>query len=475
MSVIYSLRFGRKADARWLAVPVMAVVLVLSACGPQEEILAGDRFDPREITTASEVLAAQQESGQAPAAAPEPVTRVPIAAYAVSGEPRAISLPAARTNAEWTHVNGSVSHQIQHPALGASLTQVWSVPIGSRDSRRVRMTADPVVGAGKIFTLSAFSELQATSTSGARIWSRDLTPANERAGEAAGGGLAYADGRIYAVTGYGILHVIDATSGAVIWEQRLGSAPSGAPTVSGDIVYLTTRDSTAWALDVSSGRILWQLSASETGSVVNTGASPAVVGRTVLFPFGSGDLIAALRLGGVQLWTSTISGQRLGRAYSAITDISGDPVIQGSTIYVGTPSGRLAAIDLASGDRIWTAGEGAVSAVWPAGGSIFLVSDQAELVRLDARNGEKIWSATLPLYTKEKIKRRRGVFPHYGPILAGGRLIVVSGDEMLREVDPATGRLLRTTPLGAPAAVDPIVAGQTLYIVTTDGQLHAFR
>ncbi|MCA8884515.1 MAG: PQQ-binding-like beta-propeller repeat protein [Rhodobacteraceae bacterium] len=454
---------------------VLAALLALAACGPGEEILAGDRFDPRDITAAADALAKQQEAGTPVTPAPEPVSRVPIAAYAVTGEPRKIALPGAATNAEWTHVNGGVEHRIAHPALGPSLSRIWTASIGSPGTRRVRMSADPVVAAGKIFTLSAFSQLQATSTSGGVIWARDLTPSGERAGEAAGGGLAYAGGRIYAATGYGILHVLDATSGAVIWQQKLGSAPSGAPTVAGDLIYLTTRDSKAWAIDAKTGRVLWQLAAAETGSVVNTGAAPAVAGRTVLFPFGSGDMIAALREGGVQLWTSTVTGQRPGRAYTAVTDISGDPVVQGNTVYVGTPSGRLAALDLASGERIWTAGEGAVSAVWPAGGSVFLISDQAELVRLDAGSGEKIWSATLPLYTEEKIRRRHGVFAHFGPVLAGGRLIVASGDGMLREIDPASGQLLRATDLGAPAAANPVVAGQVLYVVTTNGKLHAFR
>ena len=70
---------------------------------------------------------------------------------------------------------------------------------------------------------------------------------------------------------------------------------------------------------------------------------------------------------------------------------------------------------------------------------------------------------------------RYAVFPHFGPVLAGGRLIVVSGDGYMREVDPASGKLLRATPIGGVAAANPIVAGRTLYVLTDDGRLHAFR
>lgn len=454
-----------------------SVVLGLSACQPREELLPGERFDLRDVSEASQTYAEQTADGAVPAEVipPEPADRVPLAVYAVSGESKSTGLPGQRANKDWPNVNGSLTHQVTHPALGSSLTRIWTAEIGSGGTRRVRMTADPIVANGKIFTLGAFGQLQATSTGGATLWSKDITPASENAGEAAGGGLSYSGGRLYVNSPYGRLQVFDAVSGALIWEQRLGAVPNGAPAVSDGIVYLTTRDSQAWAIDAKSGRVLWKLEGGDAGSVVNSGATPAVTSRSVIFPFGSGDIIAALKKGGVRQWSTTLSGERTGKAYTGVSDISASPVVVGSRLYIGTSNGRLAAMDVASGDRIWTAPEGALSAVWPEGNSIYLISDQAELVRLNASDGSKVWSATLPLFTEEKVRKRRGIFGHFGPVLAGGRLITVSSDGLMREVDPESGRLLRSVDLGAPAAVNPIVAGQTLYIVTTNGQLHAFR
>ncbi|MGB0905299.1 MAG: PQQ-binding-like beta-propeller repeat protein [Mangrovicoccus sp.] len=45
----------------------------------------------------------------------------------------------------------------------------------------------------------------------------------------------------------------------------------------------------------------------------------------------------------------------------------------------------------------------------------------------------------------------------------------------MREVDPNSGSLIRVTELPGPAAMDPIVVGGTLYIMTADGVLHAYR
>ncbi len=462
-----------RKDWRSRLVLIAGLAACLAGCTPPEEILPGERFGPRE---AAEAVAAFDPDAPPPAAAPpQPPTRVPDRAYVVTGEPAAITLPAPRTNADWTHVGGNSAHLMVHPALGATLTRVWTADVGTPATRRVRSTASPVSDGARVFTFGAFSEVQATSTDGMALWRRDLTPATERAGEAAGGGLALADGRLYVATGYGRLHALDAATGAEIWQQALGAVPTGPPAVSGDIVYLTTRAAEALAIDTATGRVLWRLDGSDSNSFTNAGAAAAVSGRTVILPFGSGDVIAALRLSGLRLWATTLAGARPGAAYARVSDITADPVIAGDTVYVGSPTGRLAALDLATGERRWTASEGAVSQVVPVGGSVFAVTDAAELVRLRADDGSVVWSGTLPLFPDDRVRRRRGSFAHYGPVLAGGRLIVVSSDGVLREFDPRSGAILRQTELGAAASAGPVVVRDVLYVLTENGQLHAFR
>ena len=205
------------------------------------------------------------------------------------------------------------------------------------------------------------------------------------------------------------------------------------------------------------------------------GAGPAVTDRLAIFPFGSGELVAALRQGGIRVWGATIAGQRRGRVYATISDITGDPVIDGDVLYVGNQSGRVAALRAGNGERLWTAREGAYSPVWPEGGSLFLVSDQAELVRLDAATGERIWGVELPYFEADRPRRLRNVTANYGPVVAGGRVWVASGDGQLRGFDPVNGALLYATEIPGGAAANPAVAGGVLYIVSANGQLHAFR
>ena len=144
-------------------------------------------------------------------------------------------------------------------------------------------------------------------------------------------------------------------------------------------------------------------------------------------------------------------------------------------VYAGSSAGRLAAIDLETGRRIWTATEGAVSPVWPAGEAIYMVNDEARLVRLDAATGATVWAVDLPYFTKDKIKRQKAITASFGPVLAGGRLYIASSDDLLRAFDPASGAMLASYDLPGGAASAPVVAGSVLYVVSAKGQLHAFR
>lgn len=448
-----------------LTTSCLAALVLLGGCANREVILDGERLDLR--TPVSELIDGE--------AAPEDAGAGAAADTAVEGA-KPIALPAQVNHASWTHRYGNARHRVTHPKLSTSLSLAWSANIGEGNSRKQRITADPVVADGRIFTLDAQATVTATNTAGATIWSRDLTPISERGGDASGGGLAIGeDGTVYVTTGYGDLTALDTATGREKWAQRLDAPATGAPTVANGIVYVVGSDSVAWAIDAGNGRVKWQLPGLPSPSDLVGGPAPVVTDTLVVFPFSTGDLLAAFREGGINRWDASVTGERKGRTYTLIKDLTSDPVVDGNVLYAGNQSGRVAALDVNTGERIWTATEGAYSPVWPTADAVFLVSDQAELVRLDAATGDRVWGVDLPYYDKEKDRRRKAVFAHYGPILAGGRLIVGSDDGVLRSYDPASGALVSTVSIPGGAASNPAVVGGTLYVVSGKGQLHAFR
>ena len=444
-----------------MAVSALALTALLAGCGEKELILQGERFDIRTPLEAS-LPTEDQPNPTAPEAAP-PAQAAPI------------SLPAMTANAEWTHRGGNVRHLSPHGALSAQPTRVWSANVGAGNSRRNRISAAPVVAEGRVYTMDSANTVAATSTAGQALWSVTLASQGGDASVVSRGGRAFGAGRLFVANGLGELLAMDPASGAVIWRQRLGAPVTGAPAVEGGIVYVVSRDGGAWGVDVADGRVKWTLSGTPSRSGMIGSAAPAITDRAVILPFGSGEVVAALRKSGTRVWGQAVAGERRGRGYAGFTDITGDPVVVGSTVYVGTPAGRTAALSASGGERIWTANEGALGPVLVAGGALFLVNDEARLVRLDAATGAVVWSVEMPYFTTQKAKRRKAITAHYGPVMAGGRIVVASGDGLLRLFSPVDGSLVGTADIPGGAASQPALAGGALFVMGGNGQLHAFR
>ncbi len=432
-----------------LRLGVLALVLLaLAACGEREAILAGERLDLRA----------------------EPGART-----APEGS-RPIALASPRDNAAWTHTNGTPEHRIVHPALGPLRGLLWSAEIGVGDTRKHRVTAPPVVAGGRIFTLDALAGVAAHDLSGRALWAANLTPPTDEPTDASGGGLAYADGSLYVTTAFGQLAALDAATGRLRWVQRLGAAATGTPTARGGLVYAVGRDGTGWAVEAATGRIAWQIAGLPDSPGFVGPAGPAVSERLAVFPFSSGEVLAVFREGGAPAWRASVTGDRVGSALAAFGDITGDPVFADEgRLYVGNATGRVVALDALTGERLWTADEGALGPVWPAGDSVFLVSDASRLVRLDAATGAVVWAKDLPGFTRRRPARRKAVYEHYGPVLAGGRLLVASSDGLLRSFDPVDGELVGAVAIPGGASTPPVVVGRTLYVVTSEGRLLAYR
>ncbi|MCJ7874578.1 PQQ-like beta-propeller repeat protein [Phaeobacter sp. J2-8] len=385
-----------------------------------------------------------------------------------------LSLAAATRNATWLQGHGTPATRTNHPAFGTALTPLWSANIGQGDSRKFRITADPVVADGRIYTLDSDALVTATSTGGATLWTRDLAPARDGGGQGSGGGLAIGGGRLYVTSGYGSITALDLASGAEIWSQKLQASGTASPSYADGLVYLVAGDRTAWAIEADTGRIRWQLEGLEDINNVHGGPAPALTDKFVIFGYGSGDVQGAFRKGGLSLWNATIAGQRNGFAINRVSDITGDPVVVGDTVYVANHTGRLVALNTGSGSRKWTARDAAVQPVWVTGGGVFFVSDRNDLKRVNVSDGAEVWSAELPGYTSQRPRKRDRIFGNYGPILAGGGLYVAGGDGLLRAYDPNDGQLLKTAEIPGGATTNPVVVNGVMYIVTKKGQLQAY-
>jgi outer membrane protein assembly factor BamB len=203
------------------------------------------------------------------------------------------------------------------------------------------------------------------------------------------------------------------------------------------------------------------------------GASPAVAGEVVVAPFSSGELDALEVENGLPLWSDNLASARNVDAVAALADIRGRPVIDRDRVYAASHSGRVAAIALRSGERAWEHETGSDYGPWVAGDWVFLLTTDQVLLCLRSDDGKVRWLRQLPKYEDEK--KHENPIEWAGPVLGGDRLILLSSDGWALSVSPYTGAPLGRQEIAAPAYLGPVIAANTLYVLTDDAELSAFR
>ena len=266
---------------------------------------------------------------------------------------------------------------------------------------------------------------------------------------------------------------LDPKNGKVIWKAGVGAPVRSGPTVTDGRVYVVTVENELVALAADDGRRLWSHNGiPETAGLVG-GASPAVEGEVVVVGYSSGEIFALTVENGRPLWSDSLASTRAVDAVSALADIRGRPVIDRGRVFAVSHSGRMAAIDLRTGDRVWEQDIGSAHGVWVAGDYLYVLSNDNELVCLTRDNGKVRWLRQLPSYEDEK--KKEDPIAWTGPILGGDRLVVLSSNGWALSVSPYTGEPLGREEMPGNVFVDPVIANNTLYILTDNGELSAFR
>jgi len=376
-------------------------------------------------------------------------------------------------NDAWTQYGGSPAHAMYHLSLGESPRRVWGSDVGDGSDDTRQILAQPLVVNGTVYTMDALSTITAFDTERGRVqWRVDLAPDDEDDGYF-GGGIAFDGGRVYVTTGFARVFALDAKSGEVIWNQRVPAPMRAAPAVADGRVFAVTLDNQTIALSADDGRRLWTHSGIQEITNLVGGASPAVLGSTVVVPYSSGEIVGLLAETGRLLWGDSLASINRADPLGDLAQIRGAPVIDRGVVFAISNSGLMVAIDLRQGVRAWEAEVGGVEMPWVGGDFIFVVTNDAQVVALTRRDGRIRW--VQPLQRFEDPKDQTGPIAWSGPVLAGDRLIVAGSQGEAISLSPYTGEVLGVIDLPDGVTVAPVVAGNSLYFLTGGGDLVAYR
>jgi len=288
-----------------------------------------------------------------------------------------------------------------------------------------------------------------------------------------GGGVTVGENALYFLTGYGHFGALNLSDGSEIWLEDIGVPMRGSPTYSDGRVFGVTHDNHIYAMNANTGEIVWD----EVGIAENEGlagnASPAVIDNTVIVPYSSGEVYAMRVENGRVLWTDTLNRQGQLTAMSSLRDIDGHPVVYDGIVYLISHSGRMAAINLRSGVRVWEQNYGSQHTPWIVGEYIYIVTTNSEVICVTRREGRIRWITQLERFQDPEI-RKEPVHWH-GPVVASDRVIVTSSHGYALTLSPYTGDLIGGIDLPDNSSMGPIVSNETLYFLLSDGEIIALR
>ena len=385
----------------------------------------------------------------------------------------AVTLPPAALNEAWAQPGGNASKSPGHVELGQGLSRIWTAKVTGANPR-ARLAASPVMSDGRIYVVDTTARVTAfDANTGAQIWSNALEIEKDGKPSRFGGGVSATGTNVFATNGVGDVASLAADTGAIAWKKRPAGPLRGAPTLSNGNVYVMTQDNQIYALRQSDGEAQWN----EAGPVSASGnfgvGAPAAAQGTIIAGYSSGELAAYRYENGRSLWSDTLSRTAMSTSVSTLTDIDADPVIDRGRVFALGKGGRMASYELVSGQRIWEINIAGISTPVTSGEWVFVMTDEARLLCVARSTGKIRWISKLQRYKNEKKKKKP--ISWYGPVLAGGRLVIANSHGAVWSVAPDEGTATEILDVGNDVSLAPIVANNILYVLDDSGRISAFR
>ena len=332
------------------------------------------------------------------------------------------------------------------------LRQAWTVQIPSTaDFALVASVADDVVTvAGADGTVVAID-----ARNGTEMWR-----ANAGAPLVAGVG---SDGTLAAVV-TNENNLVALQGGKVLWKQKLSAETYTPPLVAGRRVFVQTADRTTTAWDGQSGRRLWTQTRTADALVLKRPGVMLAVGDTLVAGVG-GRLVGMNPANGSSRWESPIAAPRGTNDVERLVDLTGTVSRAGNSICARAYFATIGCVDTTRGALIWTK---------PAQGSDGLSGDENAVYGVESNGAINAWrrSDGERLWSVDQYKYRTLT----APLAVGRTLILGEGTGQVLFLNREDGSALnRVAPDGSPIAADPVLAANTVVVVTRKGGVFGYR
>lgn len=248
------------------------------------------------------------------------------------------------------------------------------------------------------------------------------------------------------------------------WRQRLPAPAYTAPLVAGARVFVLSADRTVSAFDGRSGRRLWSQPRTGEALVLRQPGVLMAVGDTLVVGL-SGRLVGMNPLNGSPRWEVPIATPRGTNDVERLVDLVGGVAREGNVVCARAFQAAIGCVDAARGALLWSKPAAGASGLHGDAKQLFGVEFDGTLVAWKHADGDRLWGM-------DQLRYRDLT----SPVLLGPTVVV--GDEGGRlhfyaRQDGALQSRIETD--GSAMAAAPILAGNTLVVVTRQGSVLGLR
>lgn len=289
---------------------------------------------------------------------------------------------------------------------------------------------------------------------------RDLWRASAGGPIAAGVG---SDGSVAAVVTRAN-EVVAFEGGKELWRRKLAAQAYTAPFVAGARVFVLTADRSITAFDGRTGHKLWAQTRPGEPLVLRQSGVIMAVGDTLLAGL-SGRLVAMNPANGSVRWEAPIASPRGTNDVERLVDLVGRTARTGEVVCARAFQAAVGCVNAARGSVLWTRPANGSEGIHGDDRFIFGTENDGRVVAWRRADGERAWSS-------DRLQYRVLTAP-----LSLGRSVVVGDNtgnvHLLSREDGSP--LTRFATDGSAVAASPVVAGDTLVVVTRAGGIYGFQ
>lgn len=270
------------------------------------------------------------------------------------------------------------------------------------------------------------------------------------------------DGRIAAVVTRAN-EVVALDNGREIWRQKLAAQGFTAPFVAGGRVFVLAADRSVNAFDGQTGRRLWTQQRPSEPLVLRQSGVMLAVGDTLVVGL-AGRLTGLNPLNGSIRWEAPIASPRGINDVERLVDLVGHTGRNGSTVCARAFQASVGCVDAQRGALLWTKPANAAQGVDSDDRFVFGTEGDGRVVAWRRADGENAWST-------DRLRYRNLT----SPLVVGRSIAIGDSAGFVHLLSREDGSLLnRLTTDGSPVAAAPLLAANTLVVVTRSGGVYGF-